>query len=419
VHPVSPVDDDPFAGKAEWFDRAYRETSHGLVRLELVLERLLEWLPPPPAAVLDVGGGTGAFALPLAARGYEVTLIDRSAEWLEVAARTAEAEGVSLRGLEGAADDVLELAGGAVFDAILVHTLLLYLDDPTVLLRDLRRVAGPNAVLSVLEKNREGLAMRPGLAGEYDEAIRVLDDPMASGRLGIVNRARSQAELRALLLQSGWLAFDRAGVRLFADGMHSFDPDVHPRLLSLERAAGTRDPYRRVARMVHVLARPLPDPPESLEMIQARSYARASAGTRSAWPPEQAMSGPELFAFLDEPRYATISTGRPDGRPHAIPAAFRHRDGRLWLPTEAGAVRLRNVELEPSVSVVVSEGARGEHSLVIVEGEGIVHEDPGPVLDEWLREDWRRAHGTELDWASRIIEVVPTKVFSYVATERT
>ena len=43
-----------------------------LARMQDLLERLL---PPPPASVLDVGGGSGVYAEWLAARGYAVTLI--------------------------------------------------------------------------------------------------------------------------------------------------------------------------------------------------------------------------------------------------------------------------------------------------------------------------------------------------------
>lgn len=47
-------------------------------RLEFVRTRqLLErFLPRPPARVLDVGGGAGAYALPLMAAGYDVVLVD-------------------------------------------------------------------------------------------------------------------------------------------------------------------------------------------------------------------------------------------------------------------------------------------------------------------------------------------------------
>src|SRR5215472_13842395 len=43
------------------------------VRAMELLERLL---PPPPAQVLDIGGGPGTYAAPLAARGYRVHLVD-------------------------------------------------------------------------------------------------------------------------------------------------------------------------------------------------------------------------------------------------------------------------------------------------------------------------------------------------------
>ena len=39
-------------------------------------ELLARYLPPAPATVLDVGGGAGVYALPLAREGYSVHLID-------------------------------------------------------------------------------------------------------------------------------------------------------------------------------------------------------------------------------------------------------------------------------------------------------------------------------------------------------
>src|ERR1700677_1111920 len=47
-------------------------------RLEFVRthELLARFLPHPPARVLDVGGAAGIHALPLIARGYDVTLLD-------------------------------------------------------------------------------------------------------------------------------------------------------------------------------------------------------------------------------------------------------------------------------------------------------------------------------------------------------
>jgi SAM-dependent methyltransferase len=50
----------------------------GTPSLEFVrsMELLDRLLPPPPAQVLDVGGGPGTYAAPLARRGYRVHLVD-------------------------------------------------------------------------------------------------------------------------------------------------------------------------------------------------------------------------------------------------------------------------------------------------------------------------------------------------------
>ncbi len=151
--------DDRFAGRADGFDEHYTEP-RGRVRLDLVLERLNGVLPPPPARILDAGGGTSAFAIPLARIGYDVTLADQSADWMERARSKADAAGVDLAlvniGLESLTD-----AGLEPFDAILCHAVLMYVEDPAVVLRTLRSVATPGAVLSLLEKNRDGIPCGP------------------------------------------------------------------------------------------------------------------------------------------------------------------------------------------------------------------------------------------------------------------
>jgi ubiquinone/menaquinone biosynthesis C-methylase UbiE len=52
------------------------------LRTKEVIDR---WLPEPPAVVLDVGGGPGAYSAWLASRGYEVHLLDPVPEHVEQA----------------------------------------------------------------------------------------------------------------------------------------------------------------------------------------------------------------------------------------------------------------------------------------------------------------------------------------------
>ena len=250
--------EDRFAGRAEWFDEHYRAV-RGRVRLELVLERLRGALPPPPARILDVGGGTGAFAIPLARLGHRVMVLDQSAEWLDRARSSATAAEVEVD-LVNLSLDALADADLGSFDAILCHAVLMYVDAPKEALASLRSMAAPGVVLSLLEKNRDGIALRPGLRGDYTEARRLLTEREAVGGLGVANRAYSVDEWLTMLRETRWSVEDWAGVRLFSDlAPDDLETDAYPALLELERAAGAINPYRKVSRLVHVIARATPE----------------------------------------------------------------------------------------------------------------------------------------------------------------
>jgi SAM-dependent methyltransferase len=242
-----------FDERAEWFDDHYR-TTRGRVRRELVLERLREMMPAQRSTVLDVGGGSGAIAIPLAQAGHRVSIVDPSAGMLEVARRRAGETGVELELVRAGVEDLADILPGPV-DVICCHAVLLYLDDPLAALRALRAVATPGAVLSLLEKNGDALAVRPGLQGDYREALRVLDDPVACGNLGIPNRSHRIDTWQRWLAESGWHVDSWVGVRLFSDlAPDGLEPEAYASLLALERAAGAREPYRSVARLVHLRA---------------------------------------------------------------------------------------------------------------------------------------------------------------------
>jgi S-adenosylmethionine-dependent methyltransferase len=142
------------------------------------------------------------------------------------------------------------------FDAILCHTVLLYAEDPTACLRGLHSLANEATILSLLEKNRDGIALRPGMQGDYREARRLLEEALSMGRLGSENRASTVAEWAGMLAATGWRLLDWAGVRLFSDTAPDdlTDEDFNA-LLDLEQDAGVRDPYRHIARLVHLVAR--------------------------------------------------------------------------------------------------------------------------------------------------------------------
>jgi ubiquinone/menaquinone biosynthesis C-methylase UbiE len=114
------------------------------LRTQEVLGRVL---PPPPGTVLDVGGGSGSHALPLARRGYDVHLLDPVPLHVEQARATAGAE--RLRSAE--VGDARDLPWPeASVDAVLLLGPLYHLTDAGdrgQALGEARRVLRPGGVL--------------------------------------------------------------------------------------------------------------------------------------------------------------------------------------------------------------------------------------------------------------------------------
>jgi ubiquinone/menaquinone biosynthesis C-methylase UbiE len=111
---------------------------------------LAEFLPSPPARVLDCGGGPGRYAVELACRGYDVTLFDLSTGNLQLAREKAAEAGVTLVGYEqGTATDLCRFPDDT-FDAILLLGPLYHLLEEAErqqALTEARRVLKPGGFL--------------------------------------------------------------------------------------------------------------------------------------------------------------------------------------------------------------------------------------------------------------------------------
>ncbi|HET7747427.1 MAG TPA: methyltransferase domain-containing protein [Vicinamibacteria bacterium] len=136
-------------------------------------ELLARYLPKPPARVIDVGGGPGAYACALATSGYEVTLVDPVPRHVEQA--KAACGGRIARAEVGDARDLSAFADGA-FDAALCLGPLYHLtskEDRLKALAEVRRVVRPGgpvlaAAISRYASLLDGLVHRalaePGFA---------------------------------------------------------------------------------------------------------------------------------------------------------------------------------------------------------------------------------------------------------------
>jgi SAM-dependent methyltransferase len=215
--------------------------------------------------VLDLGGGGGRFAVPLARLGHEVTVVDPSADALATLRRRADTAGVGARvhGVQGDGDrlhDVLP-AGGEPFDLALCHSVLEMVDDPGVTLRELAALLRSGGVLSVAVANRAGAVLGRALAGHPVEALAMLEDrDPAPGRARPVRRRFGCDELLGLLEDAGLRPGPWRGVSVVADLLDAgrsdaARTDANPDAIRrLELALAETSPYRDVATGLHVLA---------------------------------------------------------------------------------------------------------------------------------------------------------------------
>jgi S-adenosylmethionine-dependent methyltransferase len=216
---------------------------------------------PRRLVVVDLGGGTGGFAVPLAELGHDVTVVDQSADALAILERRAGEHGVSVRAVQGDAVDLEAIAGRARVDLVLCHSVLEYVDDPVAALTAVRAVLRPGGSVSVLAANRVAAVVHRALAGRFDQARRVLGD--AEGRSGPddrVTRRFTLDGLTALLAEAGLAARAVHGVRVFADlvagGVIDGESGGGEALLALERAAAADAELRALATQLHLLAVP-------------------------------------------------------------------------------------------------------------------------------------------------------------------
>ena len=241
---------------AAWID--YTESPWGRIRyrvVEQILRREAAGLGER-LRVLDVGGGDGRDALPLAVAGHEVTILDQSATWLEEARRRAGAAGVDVTTVHG---DLSEPPPLGEFDLVLCHLVLQYRSDDA---RDLARLAAyarPGGLVSVIVPNPAGMVLRRLVT----EGPRAALAELAAGTKHAVTfdhevRKIPLADLEKALREAGLPVVRRYGARIANDLLTSndakSDPDFFADLLELELALCDQEPFVRLGSLYHLVA---------------------------------------------------------------------------------------------------------------------------------------------------------------------
>jgi S-adenosylmethionine-dependent methyltransferase len=262
--------------------------------------------------VVDVGAGTGGYAVRVAALGHHVTVVDPSPDALTAANWRATELGVTLTAIQGEAADLPAMVGADAADLVVCHNVLEYVEDPAAAMAAIARVLRPGGTVSVLAANVVGAVLQRALTGRYEDAMRLLAaDPAASGASASTapgsaapgsaapaspvpgsaapgsaapgsaapaaavpapavpasavpaavpapaeHRRFTRAELTALIEGAGLRVGEVRGVRVFAGlmpGGAPADPDAAEALRELEEAAASYPALRDIAARLHVL----------------------------------------------------------------------------------------------------------------------------------------------------------------------
>jgi len=223
--------------------------------------------------ILDAGGGTGGFAVPLAGLGHNVTVIDPSPDSLAAAERRAAEMNVALSVVQGDVADLATVAGQASADLVLCHSVLEYVDSPPDAMASIAQVLRPAGAVSVLAASSVAAVIHRALAGRFDDARRLLAGiggpgqaavPAATGAPGpgpgrgtAGPRRFTLAAVVGLIEGAGLRAGRAHGVRVFADlvpGMFAdADPGAADALLALEQAASAHPAFHDIATQFHIV----------------------------------------------------------------------------------------------------------------------------------------------------------------------
>ena len=159
----------------------------GLLESARMRELLARHLPPPPAVVLDVGGGPGAYSAWLAREGYEVHLIDPVTKHVEQARRVSDGQPDHPIASVTEGDARLLPHAAESCDAVLLMGPLYHLTEPEErheALVEAQRVLKPGGMVFIEVVNRFASLMDGLVSGFIDDPyfVQILEQDLADGQ---------------------------------------------------------------------------------------------------------------------------------------------------------------------------------------------------------------------------------------------
>ncbi|WP_406827812.1 methyltransferase domain-containing protein [Microbulbifer sp. ARAS458-1] len=260
------MEDRNFDDLAERFRKRIYGGLKGEIRLAVLQRDLADYVNFESAdgerpVVLDAGGGQGQFALDLAAAGHRVWITDISQAMLDLADEQVQARDLQLR-VSLVQCPLQQLRGMAEIppaDLVLCHAVLEWLGEPQQALVHLAESVKAGGYLSLTFYNRRALEFRLLQRGSLRQLDRHLDSGTWGGHPGSLTPQNPllPEDVKDWVAQAGLSLVAHSGIRCFHDFMTPEMRDKLPEhaIVEKELVYSRIDPYRALARYVHLLCR--------------------------------------------------------------------------------------------------------------------------------------------------------------------
>ncbi len=128
------------------------------------------------------------------------------------------------------------------------------------------------------------------------------------------------------------------------------------------------------------------------------------------------LSQTELDSFLSEPNIAVVATSGPAGKPHAMPIWYLWRDGKVLFHTGAESKKVRNLNQNDRISIVV-DTKQAPYKVVVIEGRA--RQVPGDsalareIAIHYLGEKQGERYASQSTDPGVLVEVIPARIISW------
>ena len=204
---------------AEQYDERYQSGYRTEIQNDIVFSTLKEFLDGRKYRILDAGGGTGFYSIPLAARGHEVVILDLSKNMLKMAESKARRLGVAKRVKVLLGDMESIEQPDESFDVVLCHLALCHVDSPSKALSEFSRVLRRDGILSLIVENKMFFSISEAFKGNVLEALNRFRKErlfVTMAELGTL-RTFERQELLALFERAKLKPVRTLGLRVISD----------------------------------------------------------------------------------------------------------------------------------------------------------------------------------------------------------